>query len=176
MAFCTGGHRKSRGLDFGQFSSGFIDGRFSGSLRQLVRCRQHQADRQRASATSENQKFQLTGQANQCSMGHLGCFQGECNVRPVFRARRDFEAQWRFQKKLRQGFGRNSLSALRQCRARTFLVLGRLGFLRLFRRVGLAGAAWLDEVNLALMFRISSFTVSTRTALWRAKAPSESVR
>src|SRR3954463_9923129 len=108
--------------------------------------------RMQAFSISENPKFQLTGQANHCSMGHLGSFQGECNVRPVFRARPDFEAQWRFQTKLRQGIGRHSLSSLCQCRARTFLVLGRLGFLRLFRRVGLAGAAWLDEVNLALMF------------------------
>ena len=44
-----------------------------------------------------------------------------------------------------------SLSAIRQRRARPFLVLGRLGFVRLFCGVGLAGAAWLDEMNLALI-------------------------
>ena len=32
MAFCTGGHRKSRGLDFGQFSSGFSDGKSRGDF------------------------------------------------------------------------------------------------------------------------------------------------
>ena len=50
-------------------------------------------------------------------------------------------------------------------RAWTFLVLGRHGFLRLFGRVGLDGAAWLDEVNRALISAITSSTVSTRTAL-----------
>jgi hypothetical protein len=30
MALSIGVYRKSRGLDFGQFSSGFSDGRFSG--------------------------------------------------------------------------------------------------------------------------------------------------
>ena len=48
---------------------------------------------------------------------------------------------------------RDSLSAFRQCRAWTFLVLGRHGFLRLFGRVGLDGAAWLDDLNFASMFR-----------------------
>ena len=56
--------------------------------------------------------------------------------------------------------GANSLSAFRQRRAWTFLVLGRLSFLRLFGRVGLAGAAWLGDVNFASMLRISSFTLA----------------
>jgi hypothetical protein len=82
--------------------------------------------------------------------GAPGMSPGECDVRQVFRARRNFEAQWRFQEKLRQGLGRNSLSSLHQCRARPLLVLGWLGFLRLFCSADLAGAAWLDDLNLAV--------------------------
>jgi hypothetical protein len=35
MTLGTGGYRKSRGLDFGQFPSGLTDGRFSAACARL---------------------------------------------------------------------------------------------------------------------------------------------
>ena len=37
----------------------------------------------------------LRGQLRSAYYGAPGVFPGECNARPMFRARRDFEAQWR---------------------------------------------------------------------------------
>ena len=97
------------------------------------------------------------------------------HVRSVIGACRDIQAQRRFQKKLRPVDRCIPLSAIYQCRARPLLGLGRLGFLRLFLSVGLAGAARSDSINLVLISRITSSKLSTRTALSRANVEFVSV-
>src|SRR5882762_3511023 len=92
-------------------------------------------------ASSDKPKYHLPRRANQWSMRCLADLSGALDVRTAFRPRRDFQAQRRFQKKLRQTDRCLPVFVLDQCRAGPLFPLERLFVRSGLRRANLAEEA-----------------------------------